>query len=124
LPIITHPTFLGSLYVTPESGLSPVVLFGQLARLAGADASIFVNYTGRFSIPREACVAIAAGSASPMGQLKPMFPAPGSSIGPAQLIESRQVYGDDVVYVVGRGLYERGADLIENARASRMMLQK
>jgi ribulose-bisphosphate carboxylase large chain len=81
LPIVIHPAFLGSLYVTPSSGLSPVVIFGQLARLAGTDASIFVNYSGRFSIPREDCVAIAAASAAPMGRLKPMFPAPGSSIG-------------------------------------------
>jgi ribulose-bisphosphate carboxylase large chain len=124
LPIVIHPTFLGSLYVTPASGLSPVVIFGQLARLAGADASIFVNYSGRFKIPREDCAAIAAASAAPMGQLKPMFPAPGSSIGPDQLIELRQMYGDDVVYVMGRGLYQRSADLVENARAFRKMLEK
>jgi ribulose-bisphosphate carboxylase large chain len=124
LPIVIHPAFLGSLYVTPASGLSPVVIFGQLARLAGADASIFVNYSGRFSIPREECSAIAAASAAPMGRLKPMFPAPGSSIGPAQMDELRQIYGDDVVYVLGRGLYERGADLMENARACREMVEK
>jgi ribulose-bisphosphate carboxylase large chain len=124
LPIVIHPAFLGSLYVTPSSGLSPVVLFGQLARLAGTDASIFVNYSGRFSIPREDCAAIAAASAAPMGRLKPIFPAPGSSIGPDQLKEARQIYGDDVVYVMGRGLYQRSADLVGNARAVREMLEK
>jgi ribulose-bisphosphate carboxylase large chain len=124
LPIVIHPAFLGSLYVTPSSGLSPVVIFGQLARLAGTDASIFVHYSGRFNIPREDCTAIATTSAAPMGRLKPMFPAPGSSIGPEELIESRQIYGDEVVYVMGRGLYQRGADLVENARAVRKMLEK
>ena len=59
-----------------------------------------------------------------MGRLKRMFPAPGSSIGPAQVIESRKLYGDDVVYVMGRGLYERGTDLVENARSAREMLEK
>jgi S-methyl-5-thioribulose 1-phosphate isomerase len=124
LPIVIHPAFLGSLYVTPSSGLSPVVIFGQLARLAGTDASVFVNYSGRFSIPRQDCIAIAAASAAPMGQLKPIFPAPGSSIGPDQLIESRQIYGDDVVYVMGRGLYQGAAGLVANARACRKMLEK
>ena len=124
LPIVTHPALLGSLYVTPSSGLSPVVIFGQLARLAGTDASIFVNFTGRFSIPREDCMAIVAASAAPMGRLKAMFPAPGSSIGPVQLIESRQIYGDEVVYVMGRGLYQQSADLAENARACREMVEK
>jgi ribulose-bisphosphate carboxylase large chain len=124
LPIVIHPAFLGSLYVTPSSGLSPVVIFGQVARLAGTDASIFVNYSGRFSIPREDCIAIAAATAAPMGQLNPMFPAPGSSIGPDQLIESRQIYGDDVVYVVGRSLFQGSGDVVENARACRRMLEK
>jgi ribulose 1,5-bisphosphate carboxylase large subunit-like protein len=59
-----------------------------------------------------------------MGRLKAMFPAPGSSIGPVQLIESRQIYGDDVVYVMGRGLYQQSADLAENARACREMVEK
>jgi ribulose-bisphosphate carboxylase large chain len=124
LPIVIHPAFLGSLYVTSSSGLSPVVIFGQLARLAGTDASIFVNYTGRFKIPREDCAAIAAVSGARMGRLRPMFPAAGSSIGPDQLIEARQIYGDDVVYVMGRGLYQRSADLVENGRAYREMLEK
>jgi ribulose-bisphosphate carboxylase large chain len=124
LPIVIHPAFLGSLYVTPSSGLSPAVIFGQLARLAGADASIFANYSGRFSIPRQDCLAIAAASGAPMGQLKPIFPGPGSSIGPGQLIASRQVYGDDVVYVIGRGLYQGAAGLVENASAYRKMLEQ
>jgi ribulose-bisphosphate carboxylase large chain len=124
LPIVIHPAFLGSLYITPSSGLSPVVIFGQLARLAGTDASIFVNYTGRFKIPREDCAAIAAASAAPMGRLKPMFPAPGSSIGQDQLTEARQIYGDDAVFVMGRGLYQKSADLEGNARAVREMLEK
>lgn len=121
LPMIIHPAFLGSFYVTPTSGLSPVVIFGQLARLAGTDASIFVNYTGRFKIPREECVRIAR--AEPMGDLKAMFPAPSSSITPGQLGDLRQVYGDDVVYVMGRGLYQRGADLAANSQACREMLE-
>jgi ribulose-bisphosphate carboxylase large chain len=124
LPIVIHPAFLGSLYVTPSSGLSPVVIFGQLARLAGTDAGIFVNYTGRFSIPRPDCINIAAATAAPMGQLKPMFPAPGSSIGPEQLTESRKIYGNDVVYVMGRALYQSSSGLVEHASACRKMLEK
>jgi ribulose-bisphosphate carboxylase large chain len=123
LPIVIHPAFLGSLYVTPASGLSPVVIFGQLARLAGADASIFVNYSGRFNIPREDCIEIAAVSGAPMSQLKPMFPAPGSSITPSRLGEYRHIYGDDVIYVMGRGLYQHSADLTENGRVYRKMVE-
>ncbi|HVR85709.1 MAG TPA: RuBisCO large subunit C-terminal-like domain-containing protein [Planctomycetota bacterium] len=124
LPVVIHPAFLGSLYVTPTSGLSPVVIFGQLARLTGADASIFVNWTGRFNIPREECAAIARATAEPMGNLSPMFPAPSSSITPAQLTELRQAYGNDVVYVMGRGLYQGGRDLATTSRACREILER
>lgn len=124
LPIIIHPAFLGNLYVAPDNGLSPLVIFGQLARLAGADASIFVNYSGRFSISREYCAAIAEATATPMGALKPMFPAPGSSISPSRLGEFRDIYGDDVMYVMGRGLYQHSNDLIENGRVYRAMVEQ
>ena len=45
LPILAHPALLGS---HVRAGFSHRVLFGTLCRLAGADASIFPNYGGRF----------------------------------------------------------------------------
>ena len=44
LPLISHPDFLGSHYVSPDSGISPSVLFGLFPRLAGADISICPTY--------------------------------------------------------------------------------
>jgi ribulose-bisphosphate carboxylase large chain len=40
LPILTHPALQGS-FVTSSNGIAHGVIFGQLARLAGADATIF-----------------------------------------------------------------------------------
>jgi ribulose-bisphosphate carboxylase large chain len=52
LPIIAHPALLGS---HVRAGFSHQVLFGTLCRLAGADASIFPNYGGRFGFSQVGC---------------------------------------------------------------------
>ena len=52
LPILCHPALLGTFAVSPDQGMAHQVVFGQLPRLAGADATIFVNYGGRFSFSR------------------------------------------------------------------------
>jgi ribulose-bisphosphate carboxylase large chain len=80
LPILAHPSFLGSFVASPQSGLSHYVLFGQLMRLAGADASIFTNFGGRFPYNREACLDIADATACSMGAIKTIFPCPGGGL--------------------------------------------
>ena len=64
---MAHPAFQGSFVVRPEEGFSHGLIFGTIARLAGADATIFPNFGGRFSFSREECQEIAAASQAPLG---------------------------------------------------------
>ena len=41
LPLFLHPSFAGPLTASDEAGITPFCYFGQLARLSGADASVF-----------------------------------------------------------------------------------
>lgn len=116
LPIIYHPAFQGSFVTSKEQGISPYVLMGQLCRLAGADCSIFPNYGGRFSITREECQAIVEGSEVPMGHIKPIFPTPGGGMLADLKPEFRQMYGTDVIYLIGGGMFRIGPDLVSNCR--------
>lgn len=116
LPILAHPAFLGSYVITPDNGISHGALFGQLVRLAGADATIYPNYGGRFSFSREQCVGIAAAAAAPMGRLKPVFPAPGGGMSMERVPEMLEVYGRDVILLIGGGLHSYGPDLGHNSR--------
>ena len=59
LPIMSHPSFLGSTVVNPQQGISHGIVFGTIMRLAGADISIFPNYGGRFSFSQQQCEEIA-----------------------------------------------------------------
>ncbi len=115
LPIFSHPAFQGS-YVLGKNGISHQVLFGQIPRLAGADATIYPNFGGRFSFSIEECRRIAESSNSPMGQLKSIFPCPAGGMSLESIPESLKVYGNDVIFLVGGGLFRQGPDIIENSK--------
>ena len=123
LPILTHPAMQGS-FVTSRNGMSHGVIFGQLARLAGADATIFPNFGGRFSFSREECKDIVQGTAVPMGNLKTIFPAPGGGMSLDRVPEMLDTYGHDLIFLIGGGLFKHGPDLVENCRYFRKMVEE
>jgi ribulose-bisphosphate carboxylase large chain len=123
LPILTHPALQGS-FVTGKGGISHGVIFGQLARLAGADATIFPNFGGRFSFSREECKEIADATKAPMGKLKSIFPAPGGGMGLDRVPEMIETYGMDLIFLIGGGLFKHGPDLVENCRYFRKIVEK
>lgn len=124
LPLLSHPALLGSFVASADSGISHAALFGQITRLAGADATIYPNYGGRFSFSRDECRAIVAASSEPMGSLKPMFPAPGGGMSLERVPEMLELYGRDVIFLIGGGLHSHGPDLIENCRHFRRMVER
>jgi ribulose-bisphosphate carboxylase large chain len=113
LPIMSHPSFLGSTVVNPQQGIDHGIVFGTLMRLAGADISIFPNYGGRFSFSQGECEGIAQACAAQLGELDPIFPSPGGGMTLDRVPEMIQVYGTDVTLLIGGALH-RG-DLFSNA---------
>jgi ribulose-bisphosphate carboxylase large chain len=124
LPVISHPAYWGSYVTHPWQGVSHEVTYGQLPRLAGADATIFVNYGGRFSFSREDCQRIIKGTEDLLGQLKPIFPIPGGGMTLARLPEMLQFYGREVIFLIAGGLYAQGPDLVENCRQFRALVDQ
>lgn len=123
LPVLTHPALQGS-FVTGHGGIGHRVIFGQVARLAGADATIFPNFGGRFSFSRDECVAIVQGTAEPLGHLKAIFPAPGGGMSLARVPEMLETYGRDLIFLIGGGLFQHGPNLRENCRYFRSLVEK
>jgi ribulose-bisphosphate carboxylase large chain len=122
LPIMSHPALQGSFVTSGRSGISHYALFGQIARLAGADASIYPNWGGRFSFSQEECRSIVAGATVPMGHLKPIFPTPGGGMSLERAPEMLRFYGKDVILLIGGGLFQAGPDLAANCRDFLTML--
>lgn len=121
LPILYHPTFIGSFITNPAGGISPYLLFGQLARLGGADIVIFPNHGGRFSFSERDCHQIARGATEPLGGIKPIFPAPAGGMRLDVIPQMLDFYGIDVVLLIGGDLHRHGNSIIES---SQLFLQK
>ncbi|GHS90631.1 ribulose-bisphosphate carboxylase [Synergistales bacterium] len=115
LPIFAHPAFIGS-YALGREGVACDALFGTLMRLAGADATIFPNYGGRFPLSKTECLAIARAGGEKLGPLKPIFPAPAGGIELRDVGEMAQSYGNDMLVLVGGGLFGVGTDIVSNCR--------
>lgn len=124
LPIIAHPAFSGSFVTSGENGMSHRALYGQLMRLAGADASVFPNFGGRFSFSREECEEIVKGCREDIGGLKSILPAPGGGMTTDRARDLREIYGLDFILLIGAGLHRRGDDLTENSRYFIRMLDE
>lgn len=122
LPIISHPAFQGS-YVIGRGGISHSVLFGEINRLAGVDVTIYPNFGGRFSFSREECKGIAISSKEEFGHLKPIFPCPAGGMTLESIPESIKVYGNDVIFLIGGGLFRRGPDIVENCKYFKSLVE-
>jgi len=124
LPIFSHPAFQGSYVLAKNNGISHFALFGQITRLAGADAIIYPNFGGRFSFSREECEGIVMGTNVAMQHIKSIFPSPGGGISLDRIEELLDVYGREVIFLVGGGLFRHGNNLIENCRYFSQLVNK
>lgn len=124
LPIMSHPALQGSFVACTDHGISHYALFGQIARLAGADASIYPNFGGRFSFTRDECRSIVEGTAAPMAHIELIFPTPGGGMSLARVPEMRELYGRAVIFLIGGGLHRHSPDLMENSRYFRRMVEQ
>lgn len=123
LPILCHPAWLGTFAISSDQGVAHRVLYGQLPRLAGADASIFVNYGGRFSFRQGDCRAIVEATEQPADPLKPIFPIPAGGMTLSRLPEMVAFYGQEAVFLIAGGLYAHGPDLTQSSRLFRRIVE-
>ena len=116
LPIFLHPSFSGCFMHGADAGISAYCYYGQMSRLAGADAVIFASFGGRFSRTDEECRRIAEGTECDMGPMRPIFPCPAGGMKWELFPRILDVYGKDTVLLVGGALQTKGPDLCENTK--------
>lgn len=114
LPIQSHPSMLGSLVTSKQEGIAHGIVFSTLARLAGADVTIFPNTGGRFSFTEDECLEIRNLAISPLGKLKSIWIAPAGGMTIGRIPKMIEMYGKDTALLIG-GALSRG-DLMENAK--------
>ncbi len=116
LPILSHPALLGSFVTQADSGMAPAVLFGQIPRLAGADASLYPIYHAGFPVTRDDCRAIAKACGESWGNLKPIFPTAAGRMGFERVLEMCEFYGQDLLFIVGSSIQQHRAGLVKACR--------
>ena len=116
LPIFLHPCFSGPQVLSRDSGVSPFCYYGQLSRLAGADATIFTSFGGRFSFSQDTCQKICEGTEAKMAYLKSSFPVPSGGMRWQLFKEMYRVYGPDTIFLVGGALQTEGPELTANTK--------
>jgi len=113
LPIMAHPSMLGSYTISPNEGIAHGILFSTLMRLAGADITIFPNFGGRFSFSKQECLEIREAAIAPLGSIAPIWISPGGGMSLERIPEMIDFYGKDTSLLIGGALH-RGS-LRENA---------
>jgi ribulose-bisphosphate carboxylase large chain len=124
LPIMHHPAFYGTYVHNPIQGFSFGCWYGQIPRFIGSDFSVYPNFGGRFSYPREGVQQIIEQTKAPMGHLRTIFPTPGGGMTSENIPEMLNAYGKDVVFLIGGGLFRGGNDLAENCRKMRELVER
>lgn len=122
LPIMAHPAFLGPHVLSPDTGFTHGMMFGVLARLAGADISVFPNVGGRFGFSAEECLDITERCRDPKGFGLPILPSPGGGMTIDRMPDMMAMYGADCVYLLGGGLLRYGDRIGDAIRDMRRAL--
>jgi 2,3-diketo-5-methylthiopentyl-1-phosphate enolase len=104
LPIMAHPAFSGALISAPEYGLSPGLLLGKLARMAGADLVLFPSPYGSVAMAKEETQAIAK-YLTEKDQFKKAFPVPSAGIHPGLTPKLIADFGIDSIINAGGGIH-------------------
>ncbi len=96
--------------------MTPAFVFGQLPRLAGADASLYPIYHAGFPITRDDCRAIAKACGESWGHLKPIFPTAAGRMGFERVLEMCEFYGQDLLFILGSSIQQHRAGLVKACR--------
>ena len=108
LPIMTHPSFTGPFVLHSDTGMTHAMMYGTIQRLMGSDISVFPNVGGRFGFNREDCLSIAGACRDVGGPGVPMMPSPGGGMSLERAADMVEMYGEDVVYLLGGSLLRAG----------------
>jgi len=111
VPLLAHPALAG------QARIAAPLLLGRLFRLFGADATIFPNWGGRFSYPRDDCLAIAAAARAPLGPHAPALPVPAGGMSVERVGEMLDDYGPDTMLLIGGNLLAAGDAMPARAAA-------
>ncbi len=116
LAVAAHPAMAGCFLDKGAGGFACGLIMGLLPRICGADFTVFPNYGGRFSLTEQQCLDIVEGCTRKYGRMPSIIPCPSGGMTFEKLGAMKQLYGGDVAFLMGGGLFTYSPDLAENCR--------
>ena len=107
IPILSHYAGAGTMVENPRAGIASPLLLGKLARLAGADTSMFGSVYSSYPLLREKYLRTAHFQRMPLYDLKPALPCVGGGIHPGDRNGRRQDRSRRIAPGSGAGLDDR-----------------
>lgn len=102
--LIAHPAFAGGLVAPHRYGLAPHILFGQLARLAGADMVLYPSPYGSVAMDSHDALAVAQALTQPAAYAG-AWPGPSAGVHAEMLPRLHQDFGTDLVINAGGAIH-------------------
>lgn len=124
LPVTAHPAMAGCFLNKGAGGFECGLIMGLLPRICGADFTVFPNYGGRFALTKRQCLDIVDGCTRAYGEMPSIFPCPSGGMTFEKIEAMREFYGNNVVFLMGGGLFTVTPDLPENCRTFVRKLQE
>jgi 2,3-diketo-5-methylthiopentyl-1-phosphate enolase len=122
VPILAHLDFGGALYASPHHGISSHLIYGKLARLAGADMLTLPTPYGKFAIAREKYMRMAIALRHPIPGKERTWPIAGGAIKPGHMPQLFHDLGNDFIVGAGGAIYGHPMGPAAGARAFRQAI--
>jgi ribulose-bisphosphate carboxylase large chain len=107
IAFFAHPSMGGA------TRIAPPLLLGKLFRLLGADAVVFPHYGGRFGYSLNMCRRIADFALEQLGGIRSSAPVPAGGMTRERIAETLDLYGADVMLLIGGALLEARQQLTQ-----------
>ena len=123
VPILAHMDVAGAYYMAPNQGIASPVIFGKTARLCGADAIVMpFSLGGKGIYLHERFVMSCRCLTYSFGDLKPTMPMPSGGITPANVADTVNSLGKEIMIGSGGGVHAHPQGPTAGARALRQAI--
>ncbi|MEJ2165586.1 MAG: RuBisCO large subunit C-terminal-like domain-containing protein [Desulfobacterales bacterium] len=119
VPILAHLDFGGALYASPWHGVSSVLLYGKLARLAGVDLLCIPTPYGKFLLNYTKYIQIVHNLRSPLHDMPGVWPIVGGAIKQGHIPKLFNDLGLDFIIGAGGAIHAHPMGAAAGARAFR-----
>jgi 2,3-diketo-5-methylthiopentyl-1-phosphate enolase len=119
VPILAHLDFGGALYASPYHGVSSHLIYGKLARLAGADMLTIPTPYGKFGLSYEKYMKIVFALQNPLYDKERTWPIAGGGVKQGNLPQLFNDLGKDFIVGAGGAIYAHPNGPTAGARAFR-----